>query len=89
MEGYGLLITAILGGIGSATTAIGGVIVLFRKGDADTRARLAAAEAEGRDLRAKLLIAEARLFDLMRRLVGAGLMTQEELERGGSQEPTS
>ncbi len=80
MDSLAALVSAALLGGGSMATAIGGLILQKKRGDAATRREL-------RTVRRQLLTAEAALFRLKRILVRHNLMSEYEAEHG-DEEPT-
>jgi hypothetical protein len=75
VDSLAALISAALLGGGSMATAIGGLILQSRRGDAETR-------KEVKKLRRDLINAEAAIFRLKSILARHGLMSEYELEHG-------
>lgn len=80
MDGLAALISAALLGGGSMATAIGGLVLQKRRGDAAIR-------REVRTLRRQLLTAEAAIYRLKTILTRHGLMTEYEREHGDETPP--
>lgn len=80
MDGVSTLVSAGLLGGASMLTAIGGLILQWKKGDAETR-------KEVRVLRRQLLSAEASIYRLKSILVRNNLMSEYEREHG-DEEPS-